>query len=1787
MVTLQLNGRAFPSSLLGNLLYTPDVFLDGRHVRPTEWSLTNVGGEIAHGDDALIEFTPTQGIPHSLYVRVLNIDGYVEEVVYTFNVVLRGAGAVEVGVNWAKGSFAVGEMLRGTVYVADPEGQPPQSLAWTLYRNNVPVSSGTTPPILYPATDGVFRVKVVAYDARNVRYEGDSAIAVTQNYALQSTLAPAVHDASCVYLGAVYSDTVEGAGGIATSLPYQLASYTQEVWLLPGTTHIQFDLDPLQSTVDDEVVVRTLTGNWVIRGYPTGLYNESVGYDYLPVTTLPAPADQKMRFTVDAYNVHGLAYTAFNFRVRVKCYRNVQTIWRYEQCAYAIHPGGEGRRDRKWALLFSQVDAEVDVDSDYNRYRSGRTTVPYTTPIVTSLPGLVLSAFGSNIPVDASTGLMYTEANRIAIYEAEGYPELDAKAVSAAEDVRPFSLTLEMPATPPLIQRIKRLGGTMGIYLSNGAVAEGAVITVRIQTSLTQVVHQFTMPSSVYVNSDTDFLLVGTVDIADITDFQFDHNGIVATFYVDETAVVTSGTLPQALPSWGPTYIHSGTHAALVNFDGACYTNPQKVPVYEGESIVIVDALTGDCANQFCGPVGVYCYTSVCAPFASIYVLQPYNYPAPYVALPNLPYRCYGYPVFVSEGTVYSEDGATAIFDPPSGANVSFPVYVSIYSSVTGGQIYFTLDGSDPRSVASVYTGPVVVEDELTTLKAVVRTADGLFGPVATATYSPLSEQIVFGYLGEIPPPDYAGQWGQFTGNSANDYHWSIQFLLASDRVLERLELYQNGPDGIWVSNQVASTAQYVDVEGSPFAVWPLVVWSGPTQLNAAYTNTWGNIASGSNYWNFYANVAISGVTGWWRLVVYWNDGGKDELIVPIVPNSFSGTVTVPAYGSTPVYGSGSATVGISSVLAYADASECGEPFVYTPCNGAGDVLVVYPCDTVAHAFVEHDGECYALSGSLPSGNQVPGLNFDNFDNWTVEGRVDLIGSCPASVLDDLIPGNGMYVDLVGSPGTGTLTSRDTWSLPTGTYRFSIDIAGNQRTTGTFSVGLAIGSHGTIFEETGSNMPFTRFRHEVYVSSPETGVKLKVWQNAASPWGGIVNAGNLIDDIHFYRVGGADLLLDSFDYFQPPVYATVISVGSTTPAADCEDVLCTGSTPFGDSYVYEDLENGSRVHVYFERLDLGVPFFAVSPTTVSEGTSGLSEGQATLRFDHPRKLVMTVAGTGQLRFKVGLAGIPKKLVQVRAGTETIHALSTTQTSRVLTVQPGDQIYIDVGTPFGGLSKRIADRSAVIAWVPKITLPKLYATGTLEQSGSIRALGFCGLTNQQGYTVFDVLPADTSTAGLVNPDAVVTAHGANSAEYVLIRNRAAGDVYPPLPDGLSWYGGQTLTAPIVFSFYAAREFYGAHGEMDVWVQTAGTFPQYFKVSPYKVLGTGSYSERVAEQVDDTSRNSLRVVETPTGLYLPRVYTADDGERRTIHSTLDSTVLDGKTFNILRPDPGISYRIYEPGEGSYFAVIADFHGRASNPGGMNVVSLVGGWNPEFVLSNGDTLDASPSSLMPAAATSYVGQYWNQYPFYVSIGNHDRESVTGLNVYKAYFGMPSEYYDFVRGDVHWFVMDTGYNNSQYNLYTGKYAIAETEGEMANTPQGIWLKDGLAASTAKWKIVLTHHAGYSSCVSAYFPSGYLQYIAWRLPFAAWGASAVLFGHNHLYERLTAPDGTPHLGIAPAGASLLAAFNPTPTADATSAVRYSGHYGALRGRVTTAGLVLEWWDVAGVLIDSITLPNP
>ena len=149
-----------------------------------------------------------------------------------------------------------------------------------------------------------------------------------------------------------------------------------------------------------------------------------------------------------------------------------------------------------------------------------------------------------------------------------------------------------------------------------------------------------------------------------------------------------------------------------------------------------------------------------------------------------------------------------------------------------------------------------------------------------------------------------------------------------------------------------------------------------------------------------------------------------------------------------------------------------------------------------------------------------------------------------------------------------------------------------------------------------------------------------------------------------------------------------------------------------------------------------------------------------------------------------------------------------------------------------------------------------------------------------------------------------------------------------------------------------------------------------------------------------------------------------------------------------------------------------------------------------------------------------------------------------------------DFIQGPVHFFVIDS-------------MGALDSRTDMA--AQKEWLKAGLAASPTPWQIVLLHHAPYSSGIHG-------STAAMQWPYQAWGADAVLAGHDHDYERL-------QIGTIPYFVNGLGGTSRYPFLRqvAGSQARYSAGYGAMRVTASETEIVYDFISPAGTVIDSYT----
>jgi len=255
---------------------------------------------------------------------------------------------------------------------------------------------------------------------------------------------------------------------------------------------------------------------------------------------------------------------------------------------------------------------------------------------------------------------------------------------------------------------------------------------------------------------------------------------------------------------------------------------------------------------------------------------------------------------------------------------------------------------------------------------------------------------------------------------------------------------------------------------------------------------------------------------------------------------------------------------------------------------------------------------------------------------------------------------------------------------------------------------------------------------------------------------------------------------------------------------------------------------------------------------------------------------------------------------------------------------------------------------------------------------------------------------------------------------------------------------------------------------------------------------------------------------------------------------------------------------------FAVIGDY-GAAGQPE-ADVSALVKNWEPEFIVTVGDnnyengsasTIDRNIGQYYHEYISPYVGSFGRgatENRFFPALGNHDWIA-QGARPYLDYFTLPGNerYYDFVRGPVHFFVIDSDPH--------------EPDGNTSASRQALWLKDELAASTSEWNIVYFHHPPYSSGLR----HGGSREMRW--PFKDWGASVVLTGHEHLYERLE-EGGLPYIANGLGGKSLYEFAAPVPG----SKVRFNGDYGAMWVKAWKHKIIFRFVTRSDSLVDELEL---
>ena len=214
-------------------------------------------------------------------------------------------------------------------------------------------------------------------------------------------------------------------------------------------------------------------------------------------------------------------------------------------------------------------------------------------------------------------------------------------------------------------------------------------------------------------------------------------------------------------------------------------------------------------------------------------------------------------------------------------------------------------------------------------------------------------------------------------------------------------------------------------------------------------------------------------------------------------------------------------------------------------------------------------------------------------------------------------------------------------------------------------------------------------------------------------------------------------------------------------------------------------------------------------------------------------------------------------------------------------------------------------------------------------------------------------------------------------------------------------------------------------------------------------------------------------------------------------LSGLLLLGATAQTLAQNPEVKLPLRD---GSVrFAVIGD--NGTGKPPQYDIGNLMEKYRQvvkfDFVVMNGDNIYSghSPKDFVAKFEAPYKALLGAGVKFYACLGNHDDPDIE--RNYAPYNMGGERYYTFTKGDVQFFALDSNYMDPR---------------------QRGWLEGQLKASKAKWKIAYFHHPLFTAA-KYHGPSTDLR--AQLMPvFTQYGVNVVLYGHEHVYERLKPQQG-------------------------------------------------------------------
>jgi predicted phosphodiesterase len=251
---------------------------------------------------------------------------------------------------------------------------------------------------------------------------------------------------------------------------------------------------------------------------------------------------------------------------------------------------------------------------------------------------------------------------------------------------------------------------------------------------------------------------------------------------------------------------------------------------------------------------------------------------------------------------------------------------------------------------------------------------------------------------------------------------------------------------------------------------------------------------------------------------------------------------------------------------------------------------------------------------------------------------------------------------------------------------------------------------------------------------------------------------------------------------------------------------------------------------------------------------------------------------------------------------------------------------------------------------------------------------------------------------------------------------------------------------------------------------------------------------------------------------------------------------------------------------FAVIGD--SRYGVEQHRKIVERIAREAPDFVLGTGDVVDDGSRQEQWQQFFDVEGPLLRDHAYYPAVGNHDRQGRgRTADSFRSYFSLPDSgaeterYYAFTYATSRILVLDS-------NIYS-----------FALTDQTAWLERELIAARqdpgVRHIFVVMHHPPFS--ISLHGGAKDLRE-RWAPLFQKYGVSAVLSGHDHVYERAE-HNGVRYFVTGGGGAPLYPRRPRPDPIDAAAVQRFERAFHFLRIAVTGRRV-----EVTAIRIDGTTL---